>query len=126
MFLMGTLIDTRGNLGATPSNRVALDIFRSRAEIVRKLRVAIEDPVDAGKDMNILAIVALAKTVPYQKVELPPKTPKQGPLKSLQLLDSFSLSNLDPVHVDGLRKLIELKGGLEQIETPGLAPVISL
>lgn len=126
MFLTGTLVDIRGNLGTTPSNRVAFDIFRSRAEIIRRLMAAIKNPVEACTDTNILAIVALTKTVPSQKVELPSKTPKQGPLKSLQLIDSFSLSDIDPVHVDGLATLVELKGGLEKIETPGLAPVITL
>lgn len=45
MFLTGTLTDIRRNPGTTPSNRVAVDIFRSRAEIVRRLMVAMKDPI---------------------------------------------------------------------------------
>lgn len=126
MFLTGTLIDIRGNLGFTPSSRVAVDIFQSRAKIIRNLMISMKSPKDACAETNILAIVALTKTAPSQNVELPLRTPKQGPLKSLQSLDSFSLSDIDPIHVDGLAKLIELKGGLEKIETPGLASVITL
>jgi hypothetical protein len=126
MFLTGALINSPGTLGGTPSNRVADDMFRSRAEIVRNLNKALKDPVEACKDLNILAIIALAKNATFQKAEVPPKTPKEGPLKSMQLLNSLSLTAIDPIHYNGLTKLIEMKGGLEEIETPGLASVISL
>jgi hypothetical protein len=59
-------------------------------------------------------------------VDVPLKTPKQGPLRSLQFMSSFGLTESDPVHFDGLSKLIELKGGLEKIEMSGLAALISL
>ncbi|OKL64617.1 hypothetical protein UA08_00307 [Talaromyces atroroseus] len=128
IFITGALSNSpQGNLADTPSDRIAFDMFRSRAEMVRNLSVAIEDPIEACKDMNIFAVVALAKAGKSQKVEdLPLKMPKQGPLKSLQLLNWLALSETDPIHFDGLSKLIELKGGLEKIEIPGLAALISL
>ncbi|KAJ6008887.1 hypothetical protein N7499_001066 [Penicillium canescens] len=126
MFMTGALANLQGTPGTTHSHRIALDMFRSRAEIVRRLNIAIKDPAEACKDTNIFAVVALAKTGTVQKVEVPRKTPKQGPLKSLQLLNLLALSEIDPVHLDGLLKLIELKGGLEKIEIPGLAALISL
>ncbi|KAK9250380.1 hypothetical protein V1507DRAFT_36440 [Lipomyces tetrasporus] len=128
IFITGALTNSpQGTLGDTPSDRIALDMFRSRAEMVRSLSIAIKDPVEACKDINIFAIVALAKAGKFQKVEeMPLKTPKQGPLKSLQLLNWLALSEIDPIHFDGLSKLIELKGGLEKIEIPGLAALISI
>ncbi|KAK9351267.1 hypothetical protein V1523DRAFT_417313 [Lipomyces doorenjongii] len=126
MFITGALINSQGTLGATPSNRISFDMFRSRAEIVRHMSIAMKDPVEACKDINIFAIVALAKTGTFHRVEMPLKTPKQGPLRSLQLLNLLALSEIDPIHFDGLSKLIELKGGLEKIEIPGLAALISL
>lgn len=126
IFLIGTLIDSRGNLGVTPSSRVTVDIFNSRAKIIRNLIDSLKDPKEACTETNILAILALVKTAPSQNLKPPLKTPKQGPLQSLQSLNSFSLSNIDPIHVDGLTKLIESKGGLEKIETPGLAPINTL
>lgn len=128
MFITGALANLpHGSLGDTPSSRIALDMFRSRAELVRSLSLAIKDPVEACKDINIFTVVALAKGGESQRVkEVPLKMPTQGPLKSLQLLNLMSLSETDPVHLDGLSKLIELKGGLEKIEIPGLAVLISL
>lgn len=126
MFITGALINSQGIRGATPSNRIALDMLQSRAEIVRDLNIAIQDPVEACKDINIFAVVALAKNEVAQRKEVLLKTPKQGPLKNLQLLNLLALSEIDPVHYDGLSKLIELKGGLGKIEIPGLAALISL
>jgi hypothetical protein len=126
MFIMGALINSQGKLGVIPGNRIALDVFRSRAEIVRRMSIAMRDPAEACKDINIFAIVALAKSGQFKKVDVPLKTPKQGPLRSLQFMSSFGLTESDPVHFDGLSKLIELKGGLEKIEMSGLAALISL
>lgn len=128
IFITGALLNSPyGSLGGTPSSGLVLDMFRSRAELVRSLSLAMQDPVEACKDINILAIVALAKTwKPQRATEAPTKVPNQGPLKSLQLLDTLALSKIDPIHFDGLLKIIELKGGLEKIEIPGLATIISL
>jgi hypothetical protein len=127
MFITGALISSQRIRGATASNRIALDMLQSRAKIVRDLNIAIQDPVEACKDINIFAVAALAKNETAQRVEeIPLETPKQGPLKSLQLLNVLALSKVDPIHYEGLSNLIELKGGLEKIEIPGLAALISL
>jgi len=120
MFIMGAVLNPQGSLGVIPSS-IAPVLFRSRA-----VSLIMGDPVEACKDINIFAIVALAKNGKSERVEVPPKTPKQGPLRSLQFLNSFGLTESVPVHLDGLSKLIELKGGLDKIAIPGLAAVISL
>jgi hypothetical protein len=125
MFIIGALVNSQGDLGVIPGSRIALDVFRSLTEIVRHMSIAIKDPAEACKDINILAIAALAKNGQVKDVPLPLKTPKQGPLRSLQFLNSFGLTDIDAVHFDGLTKVIELKGGLETIEMPGLTTLIS-
>lgn len=126
MFMTGALVNSHGTLRAAPSSRIALYMFRTRASIIRHMSIAMKDPIEACKDINIFAVVALAKTGTFHGVGEPLKTPKQGPLRSLQLLDLLALSEIDPIHFDGLSKLIGLKGGLENIEMPGLAALISL
>jgi hypothetical protein len=60
----------------------------------------------------------------YQK--LPPPKPFFEPfLKSLQSLDVYGLLSVNPQHAMGLLRLIEVRGGLEKVNTPGLAAVIS-
>jgi hypothetical protein len=125
MFIIGAMVNSQGELGVIPGSRIALDVFRSLNEIVRSMSVVMKDPVEACKDINILAIAALAKNGQVKDMPLPLKTPKQGPLRSLQFLSSFELTDIDAVHFDGLTKVIELKGGLETIEMPGLTALIS-
>ncbi|CRG91231.1 hypothetical protein PISL3812_08279 [Talaromyces islandicus] len=127
MFITGALINSQGIRGAIPSSRIARDMFQSRAKIVRGLNIAIQDPKEACKDINIFAVTALTKKEASQRMqELPSRTPNQGPLKRLQLLHLLALSEIDPIHYEGLSQLIELKGGLDKIEIPGLAALISL
>lgn len=61
MFITGALINSQGIRGTTPSSRIARDMFQSRAEIVQNLNIAIQDPVEACKDINIFAVAALGE-----------------------------------------------------------------
>jgi hypothetical protein len=125
MFIIGALLYSQGALGSIPINPITLYLFRYRAEIVRYLNIAMSDPVEACKDVNIFIVSALAGKGPIKKVDMPPRVPRQGPLRGLQSLDSYALMDTVPVHVDGLSKLIEIKGGLEKIEMPGVAALVS-
>lgn len=120
---MGALIHSQGMLGLSP-RIVALVVFRSRAEIVRRMSIAMKDPGEAGKDINLLAISALAKNGEPEKGYVPQKTPTQGPLRSLQFLNKLAMTEIAPVHYHGLTELIKRKE-LENIKLPGLAALIS-
>jgi hypothetical protein len=126
MFIIGALLHSQGAFGSLSRSPTALHLFRSRAEIVRHMSIAMCDADEACKDINIFVVSALANKGPSKRVAMPLKTPKQGPLKKLQSLDSCALADTVPVHVDGLSKLIKLKGGLGKVEMPGLAALISL
>lgn len=126
LFMIGALLSLQGVPGIDVDNSLARYLFRCRAQIVRDISIAIRDPAEACKDVNIFAVSALAHKGRSRKsgVNLG-RRPNQGPLKTLQRLDSYGLTITDPIHVAGLEKIIELKGGLEKIEMPGLAAMIS-
>ncbi|RDW71665.1 hypothetical protein BP5796_07699 [Coleophoma crateriformis] len=127
LFIMGALIFSQGAFGRFASKPVTQRLFQCRAEVVRLVNAAIRDPVEACNDINIFAVSALAfKGSPSKKVDVPVKLPKQGPLRCLQFLNAYAVTDSVPIHVVGLSKLIEIKGGLEKIEIPGLASLISL
>jgi len=126
LFIMGALISTRGAIAMTPGDPDSFEMFRARAEIVKYVGLAIMDPVEACKDVNIFAVSALAAKGPFQVFTIPIKRPNQGPLRSLQNLESFGVTETVPLHLNGLSKIIRLKGSLERIQMPGLAAMISL
>ncbi|KAH8817202.1 hypothetical protein F5884DRAFT_245066 [Xylogone sp. PMI_703] len=127
MFVMGGLINLHRIHDLYPGSSMALDVTRVRAEIVRHMSVVMRDPVEACKDVNILAVSALAnKNLLKRTIDLPTKLPNQGPLKSLQFINLAGMTECVPIHANGLSHLIELKGGLEKIETPGVAALVSL
>jgi hypothetical protein len=54
------------------------------------------------------------------------KSPFQPTLRSLQWLDIYGRLSPNAIHQVGLLRLVELRGGLDKIELPGLSAVISL
>ena len=52
-------------------------------------------------------------------------TPFQAPLQKLQCLDIYGMIALHSIHALGLIRLVQLRGGLEELTTPGLAATIS-
>lgn len=126
VFIVGALIHLHGGPAGSSDDLVALDVFKSRAQIVRYMSTAMRDPVEACKDANILLISALASKDILKKADVPWRTPSQGPLRSLQFLQMCGMTDYVPVHMNGLCTLVKLKGGLENFETPGIAAMISL
>ena len=122
---MGALNNSLGAFGVN-TRGMALVGLRSRSEIVKRMCVIMKNLEEAGKDINILAIAALAKNGEPERGYVPTKTPTQGPLRSLQFLSRLALTESVPVHYHALVRLVELKGGLEEIKLPGLAALISL
>jgi hypothetical protein len=83
----------------------------------------MEDPDTACTDLNILAFNGLASNGGSDFPPISTEGPSQGPLKSLQSLNAFDLNVPVPVHVH--TKLVELRGGLGNIQLPRLAAIIS-
>lgn len=87
---------------------------------------AIQSPSGAVTDCIILCVLCMATN----KVDGPMWDQNQerifqAPLTSLQWLDIYGRLSPHPVHQAGLVQLVRLRGGLEKIELPGLAAIIS-
>ena len=97
------------------------------SEVVREINRRFDKSSTRCSDENILAVVALAfhGEVTEADNELP-RWPSQGPLDTLQGLN-VSGGRLDTVevHLDGLLKMLSIRGGIDRIEFPGLAAMLS-
>jgi hypothetical protein len=98
------------------------------ANVISRMNGILQDPLQAASDAVILTVLCLATNL-YNGPSTDEETsssPFYAPLRSLQWLDIYGRLSPHPVHQAGLLQLIALRGGLEKIELPGLAAVISL
>ncbi|KAJ5082673.1 hypothetical protein N7532_011716 [Penicillium argentinense] len=91
-----------------------------------RVNLAIQIPAEAVTDSIILCVLCMATN----KVEAPmwkhvQESVFQAPLRSLQWLDIYGRLSPHLIHQAGLVQLINLRGGLERIELPGLAAIIA-
>ncbi|KIX98345.1 uncharacterized protein Z520_05646 [Fonsecaea multimorphosa CBS 102226] len=94
-------------------------------ETIRGVHQKFADTSVSCEDENILAVYALS----YHgepRVHPPTPAPSQGPLTTLQLLHLYGgrLRTVN-VHLQGLAKMLTLRGGLSKLKLPGLAQAIS-
>lgn len=101
------------------------DVQLSYFQAIEALNEAMHDPTKALADENILAVSGLASYAIDVTIDSNRKVPSQGPLKNLRGLDVYSALTTVPEHARGLATLVELKGGLDRIRTPGIASTIS-
>ena len=101
------------------------ELLYCRLETVREVNEKFACPSSACDDDNILAVAALAfngSVVP----STPLPSPCQGPLKALLILDIYGgVLDTAPVHLEGLAKMVSIRGGLANFQLPGLAQQIS-
>lgn len=95
-------------------------------ESVRLLSNAIQDPIYVLTDTIIMSVLIMAYSTGWV-VEKKRNTilPFQAPLQNLQWLDILGAQVDHSAHVAGLGMLLTLKGGLEKVNVPGVAGVIS-
>ncbi|KAJ0421509.1 hypothetical protein BJY00DRAFT_300895 [Aspergillus carlsbadensis] len=97
------------------------------ANVISQMSSILQDPVQAASDAVILTVLCLATNLyngPSNEEDTR-TSPFYAPLRSLQWLDIYGRLSPHPVHQAGLLQLIAMRGGLEKIELPGLAAVIS-
>jgi hypothetical protein len=98
----------------------------SESESIKEVNKAIQDPSRALSDAVILSVICLANNRGDELLwdeDLP--LPFQPPLQGLQWLDIYGSLLSNPIHLAALAQLIKLRGGLERIKLPGLAPILS-
>ncbi|EXJ74816.1 uncharacterized protein A1O5_01512 [Cladophialophora psammophila CBS 110553] len=135
--LFGALSHQRLNLlkGSTQPDdpaviRLEQDMRRCEAESITLINKALRDPNNVITDAILVSVLAMATNawdLTLQRFQTQPATqPVFDPLlKSLQWLDVYGLLSAHPIHAAGLVQLVALRGGLKNIETTGLAAIIS-
>lgn len=97
----------------------------SYKDTVHLANEALRDPAQATSDTTILSVLMMIEsTEAPMKRDWNRKSPFRAPLQGLQWLNIHGsrVPNLD--HQNGLSRLIKLKGGLQNIEVPGVASSI--
>jgi hypothetical protein len=91
-------------------------------ETISAINDALRDPVRATTDATILAVLMTVEKPAFDRGrEWSQESPFNGPLQGLQWLSVHSAREPDIAHQDGLCKIINMRGGLASIETPGVA-----
>lgn len=96
-------------------------------EAIRLVNQAIQDPAEATSNAALLSVICLA----HNKTSSSPpkralKSPFDAPLKHLQWLETASSVPTNVIHVRGLMQMMNMRGGLENIDLPGLTSAVSL
>lgn len=108
-------------------NQRAYWYWYCHSEVVREVNRRFNNPSERCSDESILAVLALAfhGDATTDETDMP-RSPSQGPMNSMQGLDLYA-GRLDPVsmHVNGLARMLSLRGGIADIEFPGLAAMLS-
>jgi hypothetical protein len=103
----------------------AQQMAHAEADSISKINRIIRDPSQVVSDAAILSVLCLANNESPAWKERK-ESPFQAPLRSLQWLDVYGSLSPNPTHQAGLAQLVYLKGGLDKIELPALAAIVSL
>jgi len=123
-FLFSQLARNRGAQGRKRP-RGSPELVYCHTETLQYVNEKFSQPTTACDDDNVLAVAALAYNGPA-RTETVSRSPCQGPLKALQVLDIYGgLLDVVPMHLQGLRRMLSMRGGLANLELPGLAQQMS-
>lgn len=101
------------------------ELMLCHTEAVHAINAKLLQESTATDDESLRIVFSLTWHGPVQQ-GAPPRTPRQTPLAGLQSLRLFlGIIASDPVHARGLERMLSLRGGLETVEMPGLAFLIS-
>ena len=95
-------------------------------ETIKLVNNAVQDPSRAAIDAVLLSVLCMAHNTAYSTPQQRPSTPFTAPLQHLQWLDVFGSLPPNLVHVQGLIQMVLLRGGVQNIELPGLPSILSL
>ncbi|KAL2392366.1 hypothetical protein ABEF93_002037 [Exophiala dermatitidis] len=109
----------------SPSMAESREQVHCYTETIRGVHQKFKDTSMSLEDENILSVYALSYHGDL-RADAPAAAPSQGPLTTLQLLHVYGgrLQTVQ-VHLQGLAKMLSLRGGLSKIKLPGLSQAIS-
>ncbi|KAL2864951.1 uncharacterized protein BJX67DRAFT_389649 [Aspergillus lucknowensis] len=109
-------------------------IFRTRhqrllehveMETIKLVSREMDDPTRAVCDAMIFSVVCMAHNKAEDDVTGLPRPPFTAPMQRLQWLDVYGSLRPNLVHIGGLIQMVNLRGGIDEIQLPGLASIIS-
>ncbi|KAL4897501.1 hypothetical protein BDV59DRAFT_45345 [Aspergillus ambiguus] len=96
-------------------------------ETIKMINREVRDPNRAISDTVILSVMCMAHNIADDNDQRRHRTtPFTAPMRRLQWLDVYGSLPPNLVHIQGLIQIIGLRGGLDNITLPGLAPVLCL
>lgn len=93
-------------------------------DTVNSINEALRDPIRATTDATILAVLMTVEKPIDQYNENWQRSPFRAPLQGLQWLNVHSARQPNLPHQDGLCRIVNLRGGLSNIGTPGVAAAV--
>ncbi|KIW34726.1 uncharacterized protein PV07_01484 [Cladophialophora immunda] len=103
-------------------------LLHSYSETITYVNTALSNYSTACNDSTLLAVFTLAyhsMTLDSRPQPNRPRSPAQGPLNSLRLLNLYGGPlEAASMHREGLLKMIELRGGIEKFTLPGLGGLL--
>ncbi|KAJ5929817.1 hypothetical protein N7454_006767 [Penicillium verhagenii] len=85
---------------------------------------AVHDPSRAISDAILLSVVCMAHHAAPTEIKIQ-STPFHPPFQQLQWLDVYGCLAPNVIHVQGLVQLLKLRGGIRNVQLPGLAATLS-
>ncbi|KAL4948980.1 hypothetical protein BDW69DRAFT_175378 [Aspergillus filifer] len=94
-------------------------------ETIKMVSREMDNPDRAVCDAMIFSVVCMAHNKAFDNPTALKSTPFTAPMQRLQWLDVYGSLPPNLVHIGGLIKMVNLRGGIDKIELPGLASIIS-
>ncbi|KAL4994722.1 hypothetical protein BDV10DRAFT_145581 [Aspergillus recurvatus] len=94
-------------------------------ETIRLVSREINNPSRAFCDAVIWSVVCMAHNKAEGDLTDHPPSPFTAPMQRLQWLGVYGSLRPNLVHIGGLIQMVNLRGGIDEIQLPGLAAVIS-
>jgi hypothetical protein len=108
----------------TPLERKMLEHFEF--ESIKRVKQAIQDTTRAASDAVILSVICLANNGADELLRNENmNSPFEPPLRNLQWLDIYGSLPPNDIHLSGLTQLVSLRDGLQNINLPMLASILS-
>ncbi|KAL4869708.1 hypothetical protein BDV12DRAFT_75037 [Aspergillus spectabilis] len=94
-------------------------------ETIKLVSREMDNPSRAVCDAMIFSVVCMAHNKAEHDSTGFPTPPFTAPMQRLQWLDVYGSLRTNLVHIGGLVQMVHLRGGIDKIQLPGLASVIS-
>lgn len=103
-----------------------LQIMVAENESIQRINRALQDPAAQKTDELLMAVFFMGYSRYDEAVFAPDRDHHKSPLNDVQWANIYSYLDYDEVHVMGLIRLLEIRGGIDAVQMAGLAEMMSL